>query len=659
MIFERIVIKLFLITSIIILPSLMGGVGGGLFAQSIQELETKLKSASAEDKPVILNQLSEAYLKSDISKSIDYAEQAYKAARKTDNIDEETGALINLGDGYTANKNQKKAIQNYKDAIKIFDQYNQPASSAYIWNKIADSYLTSQSYSDAADADTKALDLFKKVNDKIGMVNTNIYLGDIYFAQKKYESALPYYQQALKMYETSKDIRGQAKILHKIGVAYNNWGNYDEGYIFLNRGYELAKKNNLNSIANEIQPALEVAKKNQSEYEKSKSDYVQKKEQQTQEAIKTKEMQINVLSAEKEKSMEEIEKLSVEAQVKELKIKAQNDEIYRKKMESESQTKANELLKKEKELADAEVGKQKLVIWGAVIFSVLGLLLFIFVFMAYRNKKKANDILTQKNEIIYKQKQQIEQKNVLITDSIDYAKNIQDAILPPYGMLSKYFPQSFILYKPKDIVSGDFYWMHEDENNIYVAAADCTGHGVPGAFMSLLGFIMIDDIARNVHENPGEVLKEVNKQLMETLHQNTENTTGKFGMDVAMIKYSKQKKEITYSGAHNPLIFFSNGQMNEVKADKISIGNTTECHFHDNIVPVKEGDMVYLFSDGFHDQIGGEKRKKYLAFHLKELLQQIHTLPPEQQKEALDKKHNEWRGKTEQTDDILIIGLKI
>jgi len=138
-----------------------------------------------------------------------------------------------------------------------------------------------------------------------------------------------------------------------------------------------------------------------------------------------------------------------------------------------------------------------------------------------------------------------------------------------------------------------------------------------------------------------------------------ENTTGKFGMDVALIKYNKLKKEITYSGAHNPLIIFSNDQLNEIKADKISIGTTTQCDFHDNVVQVKEGDMVYLYSDGFQDQIGGEKRKKFLAFHLKELLQQIHTLSPEQQKAELDKKHNEWRGKTEQTDDILIIGLKI
>ncbi|MBI3501622.1 MAG: tetratricopeptide repeat protein [Bacteroidetes bacterium] len=627
------------------------------FSQSIEELEAKLKSASAEDKPGILNQLSEAYQKTNTDKSIDYAEQALKAARKLDDADGETGALINLGDAYTSKNNSKKAIQNYKEAIKIFDQYNTPVSSAYLWNKIADVYVSGQSYDDALAADAKALELFNKVKTKEGkegMVNMNIEIGDIYFRQKKYENALPYYKQALSTYENSNDARGQATILEKIGTTYNNWGNYDEGYLFLNRAYELAKKNNLASIASRIEPNLEKAKNNRSKYEQNKSAFATKQEQETKQ-------QINSLAAQNAKTLEEIEKLSYEQQASALKIKAQGDELKNKKLEAEIESRKNENLLKERELIDAQVKQQKLIIWGGIGFSALGLLLTLFVFNAYRNKKKANEVLRQKNDIIYKQKEQIEQKNILITDSIDYAKNIQEAILPPAGMLKKYFPQSFILYKPKDIVSGDFYWMHEEKTNgsFYIAAADCTGHGVPGAFMSLLGFIMLDEIVRTVHLTPAEILKEVNSQLMEMLHQNNENTTGKFGMDIALLKYDKEKKEIVFAGAHNPLIHLSNGQMNEVKANKISIGNNPHCTFENNFLQVREGDMVYIYSDGFQDQIGGEKRKKFLAFHLREFLQQIHSLEPEKQKAELKKKHNEWRGTTEQIDDILIIGLKI
>ncbi len=631
-------------------------------AQSIKDLEEKLKSASADEKPGILNQLAEEYLATDPDKCIDYAEQALKAARKADDINEEAGALINLGDGYKANKNQKKALQNYKEAIKIFDKYNQTSSSAYIWNKIADLYIAFGNTTDAIDADNKALELFKMANDKSGIVSMNIELGDIYFNQKKYDGSIPFYKTALKLYEDSHDARGQVTILSRIGTAYSNWGNFDEAYMFLSRALDLAKKNNLNSLAKEIEKNLDVVKNNMSGYQKSQTEFAKQKEQQTQEEMKTKEMKINSLAQQNVKSLEEIEQMNEDAQLKEFKIKAQSDEITRKKMEADSQEKANELLTKESELQELELNKQKLIIWGAIGFSALVVLLTVFIFIAYRNKKKSNDLLKQKNDVIYKQKEQIVQKNILITDSIDYAKNIQDAILPSEKSLATYFPESFILNKPKDIVSGDFYWFHEEKEKCFcIAAADCTGHGVPGAFMSLLGFIMLDDIVkRSPNGSPGEVLKEVNTELMETLHQDAQNTTGKFGMDIALVKYDLKKKEITYAGAHNPLIIIKpNGEIVEVKADKISIGTTTECSFNNNVIPVSKGDYIYIYSDGFQDQIGGEKRKKFLAFHLKELLQQIHTLAPEKQREELDRKHMEWRSKTEQTDDILIIGIKV
>ena len=627
------------------------------YAQSVQELEAKLKSAPAEDKPGILNQLSEASLPSSASKSIEYAEQALSLSKKAGDINEEAGANVNLGNGYAQNGNPTKSISYYKDAVKIFDQYNQPSSSAVIWNKIADAYIGAQKYSEALDADTKALDLFKKANDRNGIMNMNIDLGDIYFKQQKFENSLPYYKQALKLAEETKDPKNQVTILTRISRSYNSWGNYDETYKALNSAFEVAKKNNLTSLANSISQNLDKAKQNLTG---SKTEYIQQKEKETQEQIKTKEIEISSLSTEKTKSLEEIEKLSVEAQNKELKIKTQQEEIIRKKLEADKQTKANELLKKEQELTDAKLNQQQWIIWGGIAFSVLLIALTFYIFLAYWNKKKANTILTQKNEIIYKQKEQIEQKNVLITDSIDYAKNIQEAILPPADSITKIFPESFVLYKPKDIVSGDFFWTHEMNNSIFIAAADCTGHGVPGAFMSLLGFIMLDDIVKTIENaTPAEILNEVNSQLMTTLHQDGQHTTGKFGMDIALIKYDTITKELTFSGAHNPLIIVNDSQVNELKADRVSIGTIKSTSFTNQKLQTKEGDVIYLYSDGYQDQIGGEKRKKFLAFHMKELFVQIHSKHMEEQKNELEKKHMEWRSKTDQTDDILIIGFKV
>src|ERR1035438_3333268 len=384
---------------------------GNCFAQSIQELESKLKSASADDKPGILNQLSEAYLKSNTDKSIDYANQALNLSKQGGDITEEAGANVNLGNAYVQNGNAAKSISYYQDAIKIFNQYNRPASSAVIWNKIADAYVGAQKYSEAFDADTKALDIFKKINDKNGIMSMNIELGDVCFKQKKYEISISNYKQALKMAEDSKDAKEQVTILTRISRSYNGWGNYDETYKVLNNAFEIAKKNNLTSEANSISKNLEVAKQNMTG---SKTEYVQQKEKETEQQIKTKEVEITSLSSEKIKSMEEIEQLSVAAQNKELKIKNQQEEIIRKKLEADKQAKANELLKKEKELKDVELNQQKWIIWGGVAFSILLLALIFYVFLAYRNKKKANIALTEKNEIISKQKEQIEQKNMFI-----------------------------------------------------------------------------------------------------------------------------------------------------------------------------------------------------------------------------------------------------
>jgi serine phosphatase RsbU (regulator of sigma subunit) len=645
------------------------------YSQSIKELEENVKTVSSKEKPMVLNQISSKYLKIDANKSISFAEQALKASRKQDNVLEEATALITLAKAYEILNKEKKTIQYYKEAIKVFDENGQLSNSANLWTEIAAIFLFSKNYTEALDAEIKALELYKKTKDKRSILSVNLAIGDIYFILQKYENSLPSFRIVLKMYEDLNDVAGQVMLLKRIGNSYKSWGNFDESYIFFNQALDIAKKNNLDLEEAFLSETIETVKKNLSNWQKSKIEYdlqVQKEQKEQKEKareqerqIKIKEKEINSLANQNIKSIEEIENLSGNAQLKELKIKAQQEEIFRKKMESESQLKTNEFLKKKQELSELEVEKQKILIWGGAGFSVLGLILSALIFFAYRNKKKANDLQKQKNEIIYKQKEQIEQKNTLITDSIDYAKNIQDAILPSQEPLSKHFSDFFIFYKPKDIVSGDFFWIKDGEskdNCVCIAAADCTGHGVPGAFMSLLGFIMLDDIAKSSTSNntPADVLKEVNNQLMSVLHQNTDNLTGKFGMDIALLKYNIHKNEIIYSGAHNPLIIIgSDGHIHEIKADKISIGTRLDCSFTNHTIKVNKGDMVYLYSDGYQDQIGGERRKKYLSYNLKELLKKIHLLDADKQKEELTRVHLEWRSKTDQTDDILFIGLKI
>ncbi|HET8964340.1 MAG TPA: SpoIIE family protein phosphatase, partial [Chitinophagales bacterium] len=229
--------------------------------------------------------------------------------------------------------------------------------------------------------------------------------------------------------------------------------------------------------------------------------------------------------------------------------------------------------------------------------------------------------------------------------------------------IKDFFPESFILFKPKATVSGDFYWIGQKEGKIICMAADCTGHGVPGAFMSLLGFNMLDNIIEKEHTQPALILNALNEEMVTAMSQEQFNESSiKHGMDAAVICVDKQKMELEYAGAHNPLYHIRNGKLNEIKADKQSIGSFREGEkitFRNHSVKLEKGDTLYIFSDGFPDQIGGPNRKKFYYPPFKELLISICQLNMEEQKSLLDKTITEWKGERDQTDDILVMGIQI
>jgi len=273
----------------------------------------------------------------------------------------------------------------------------------------------------------------------------------------------------------------------------------------------------------------------------------------------------------------------------------------------------------------------------------------------------------------------IRQQNEKITDSINYAKSIQEALLPPIEEIQKFLPESFILYKPKDIVSGDFYWIYQDSERIIIAVADCTGHGVPGAFMSLMGNNFLNDIikVKGVY-SPSEILDELNIQILNTLKQNSKNTSVKYGMDIALISLQAPSKlsssgkgksslkedglDLQFAGAHSPLFIFRGNQCIPVKGDQRSIGSFLKHEgqgFSNQLVRLQKGDMLYMFSDGYADQIGGPENKKIFSQPFRDLLQSICGLEITEQKEILDETIIDWKGKLNQTDDILVVGIRI
>lgn len=260
------------------------------------------------------------------------------------------------------------------------------------------------------------------------------------------------------------------------------------------------------------------------------------------------------------------------------------------------------------------------------------------------------------------QKAIIEEKNKDILSSIKYAQRIQSAILPDNTRLEKIFPDSFILYLPKDIVSGDFYWFNEKDHEVIVAAADCTGHGVPGAFMSMIGNSFLNQIVneRQVME-PGRILNELRTGIITSLRQRTGETEAKDGMDIALINVDRSKSMVKYSGAQNPLYLYHRGELLEFKGSKFPIGVFTGelQDFFTHEIPYERGDIAYLFSDGFADQFGGPNGKKFKYRQLKDLIISMADKPMSEQKTILEKSFYAWKGNLEQVDDVCVLGIRL
>jgi len=267
--------------------------------------------------------------------------------------------------------------------------------------------------------------------------------------------------------------------------------------------------------------------------------------------------------------------------------------------------------------------------------------------------------ISKQKEVIEKQKQIVEEKNKDIVDSITYAKRLQDAILPPLSLIKHFLPESFVLYKPKDIVAGDFYWMEHAEDTILIAAADCTGHGVPGALVSV---VCSNALNRAVKEfqltDPGSILDKVRELVLETFEKSESNVQD--GMDISLCFINTKTIEAQWSGAYNSLWYIRNGELKELAADKQPIGKSDKpVPFNTHKLTLQKGDILYLFTDGYADQFGGPKGKKFKYKQLHKLLLANANKQLEEQKDILESTLEKWKGQLEQVDDILVIGIKV
>jgi len=286
-----------------------------------------------------------------------------------------------------------------------------------------------------------------------------------------------------------------------------------------------------------------------------------------------------------------------------------------------------------------------------------------------QNERVLEQKVIARTEEVVKQKEEIELKTkeleILfkqVTDSIHYAKRIQEAILPPNNLVKTILPESLVLYKPKDIVSGDFYWIDKKGDWCYFAAVDCTGHGVPGAFMSIVGYNLLKDILKTTDRvEPSVIMDMMNDGVANTLHASTAEQQTKDGMDMSLCAINYKTMELQFSGAFNPLYIVRDNELIQYKGDKFPVGMFIgdKQNFTNNKIKLQKGDKIYIFSDGYADQFGGPRGKKFMAGNFRNLLLQAGKMPIEKQKTMLNQTIEEWRGNLEQVDDILIIGVSV
>lgn len=334
--------------------------------------------------------------------------------------------------------------------------------------------------------------------------------------------------------------------------------------------------------------------------------------------------------------------------------------LVQTKLENEKKSAKILVQEQENKILEAESGRKQIVIYAAVVLCLVGGFFVYILSVRNKEKREANKLLQQQKEQIESQKLIVEVQNKELTDSINYAQTIQKAILPELSDIKTAFPNSFVYFKPRDIVSGDFYWFRQKGDRKYIAAVDCTGHGVPGALMSMVSNTLLHEIVDNKNiVQPSEILDELKKDIIRSLKQTGVSGENKDGMDIALCMVEGDKLE--FAGANNPLWIIRNNELTQIKGDSqpVGISHGEEKKFTNHTIDLAPGTSFYVLTDGYADQFGGPKGKKFKYAQLKELLLSISSYASNLQSEKLNETFQHWKGNLEQVDDVLVIGVKI
>jgi len=535
--------------------------------------------------------------------------------------------LGNIGLVYQYQENDAKALEYYLKALSLAQQLGDKERIATNMSNIGSIYYNEKKDSQAMEYYSKGMVLYQEIGDKQGIAINLMNIGGIYDDQRNIPKALENMLNALPIYRQVGDANGIAGDFSNIGSLYTIQRNYVKAKTYFDSALMLAQKiGDINDIVR-IYNHLSTFDSATGNYKMEVEDY--------KKFIVYKDSLLN------------------EATNKRI-LQAQMNYVFDRKTDSAkaAQDKLNLIAAKESQ-------HQKMLLNSFIGGFVLLLILVFFIFRGYRQKQKANIAITKQKKEIEIQKSIVDEKNKEVQDSILYAKRLQDAILPPLNLIKKNLPESFVLYKPKDIVAGDFYWMEKTEDAIFIAAADCTGHGVPGALVSVVCSNALNRTVKEFHiTEPGKILDKVTELVLETFEKSESKVQD--GMDISLCFINTKTNEVQWSGAYNALWYIQNGILKIIPPDKQPVGKfERQKPFSSHTIHLSKGDSLYLFTDGYADQFGGPKGKKFQYKQLEEKLLAMTKLPMEDQKNMLETTLEEWKGGLEQVDDILVIGIQV
>ncbi|HAS39015.1 MAG TPA: hypothetical protein DCS93_00985 [Microscillaceae bacterium] len=637
--------------------------------QTTDSLEKALTTISNDSiRADILSQLTWRFRDSDLQRALNYGVQSIKLIDllKLEDINAKTSNYIgiiyrNLGD-------YSNAIFYYYRALKAAEDQKQTLQTAYAYNNIGEIYKYQGKLKEAEDNTRKALQLFINLKDKGGEAYAYLRLGEILQLQKQYAETYKAYTQAVY-------IRSRMPKQPRIDVVYNRLGalfieqkKYNTALEYLSKALDANLRNKVKGTgihAIEVNIARVYINQNQPD----KAIALAQKTLAKASEIPSKPLMLSSL------------KLLHEAYaIKQEHIKAYEYQLDYVKMNQEFlstqsryrlsvlesiqrlEKKQNEITLEKKDLELLQQQRNETILRRNLIYALAGgiLLLLGLLFVLSRSnraKQKANHLLQEKNK-------QIDRKNQDITASITYAQRIQKAMLTQEENMQTKLPEHFILYRPRDIVSGDFYWLEEDDGKIFIIAADCTGHGVPGAFMTMLGTQALSNIVvQNKVHSPELILFHLDIILSRTLK--SKDTLVRDGMDIAICVIDPATQTMDYAGAKNPLIISQNGKCREIKGDPISINGYRQgdglfdIQFHCHNVDISTPTTFYIYSDGYQDQFGGTKGKKFMKTRFRDLLAKIASQPLFTQQQILENTLDDWMQGRDQIDDILVMGVKV